>query len=315
MEFFTVQQMAIKWGVSDRMVRYYCTSGLVPGARQEGKSWMVPASATKPNLNASTKEKVELPPLARKLKNQQKKRNYHGLYDYTVLNLTYSSCRMASSRLTRTQVENIIKKGKAQATFEPIKISDLIETRNHVECVNEILKAPMEPLTPKYLRDLHRRLFEGTVDERLSLVTAGVFRKPNVKIKGRTMPPAKEISGRIERLIRAYEEKEKIDLQDILDFHVQFERIVPFDDGNGRVGRLILFKECLRRDVMPFIIDDKRRGRYLEGIREWDESRDTLLEVVLEAQQRYVAQIELQKLMAANREFLPANYVDGEERL
>ena len=311
MEFFTVQQMAIKWGVSDRMVRYYCTSGLVPGARQEGKSWMVPASATKPNLNASTKEKVELPPLARKLKNQQKKRNYHGLYDYTVLNLTYSSCRMASSRLTRAQVENIIKKGKAQATFEPIKISDLIETRNHVECVNEILKAPMEPLTPKYLRDLHRRLFEGTVDERLSLVTAGVFRKPNVKIKGRTMPPAKEISGRIERLIRAYEEKEKIDLQDILDFHVQFERIVPFDDGNGRVGRLILFKECLRHDVMPFIIDDKRRGRYLEGIREWNESRDTLLEVVLEAQQRYGAQVELQKLLAANREFSPANYGEG----
>ena len=311
MEFFTVQQAAIKWGVSDRMVRYYCTSGLVPGARQEGKSWMVPASATKPNLNASTKEKVELPPLARKLKKQQKKRNYHGLYDYTVLNLTYSSCRMASSRLTRTQVENIIKKGKAQATFEPIKISDLIETRNHVECVNEILKAPMEPLTPKYLRDLHRRLFEGTVDERLSLVKAGVFRKPNVRIKGRTTPPAKEISGRIERLIRAYEEKEKIDLQDILDFHVQLERIVPFDDGNGRVGRLILFKECLRHDVMPFIIDDKRRGRYLEGLREWDESRDTLLEVVLEAQQRYGAQVELQKLLAANREFLPVN--DGED--
>ena len=313
MEYFTVQQTAIKWGVSDRMVRYYCTSGLVPGARREGKSWMVPVSATKPNLNASTKEKVELPPLARKLKNQQKKRNYHGLYDYTILNLTYSSCRMASSRLTRTQVENIIKKGKAQATFEPIKISDLIETRNHVECVNEILKAPMEPLTPKYLRDLHRRLFEGTVDEQLSLVTAGVFRKPNVKIKGRTMPPAKEISGRIERLIRAYEEKEKVDLQDILDFHVQFEWIVPFDDGNGRVGRLILFKECLRHDVMPFIIDDKRRGRYLEGLREWDESRDALLEVVLEAQQRYVAQIELQKLIAANREFLPANYRDEGE--
>ena len=313
MEYLTVQQTAIKWGVSDRMVRYYCTSGLVPGAHQEGKSWMVPASATKPNLNASAKEKVEFPPLAKKLKNQKKKRNYHGLYDYTILNLTYSSCRMASSRLTRAQVENIIKKGKAQATFEPIKISDLIETRNHVECVNEILEAPMEQLTPKYLRDLHCRLFEGTVDERLSLVTAGVFRKPNVKIKGRTMPPAKEISGRIERLIRTYEEKEKIDLQDILDFHVQFEGIVPFDDGNGRVGRLILFKECLRHDVMPFIIDDKRRGRYLEGIREWGESRDTLQEVVLEAQQRYVAQIELQKLMAANREFLPANYVDGGE--
>lgn len=310
MEYFTVQQTATKWGVSDRMVRYYCTSGLVPGARQEGKSWMVPASATKPNLNASAKEKVELPPLAGKLKNQQKKRNYHGLYDYTILNLTYSSCRMASSRLTRAQVENIIKKGKAQATFEPIKISDLIETRNHVECVNLILLAPMEPLTTKYIKDLHRKLFAGTVDEQRDLVVAGIFRRPKAKIKGRSIPPAKDISGRLEGLIRGYEEKEKIDLQDILDFHVQFERIVPFDDGNGRVGRLILFKECLRHDVMPIIIDDKRRGRYLEGLREWDESEDTLLEVVLEAQKRYAAQIELQKLMAANREFLPVNHID-----
>ena len=300
MEYFTVQQTATKWGVSDRMVRYYCTSGLVPGARQEGKSWMVPVSATKPNLNASTKEKVEPPPLARKLKNQQKKRNYHGLYDYTILNLTYSSCRMASSRLTRAQVENIIKKGKAQATFEPIKISDLIETRNHVECVNLILLAPMEPLTTKYIKDLHRKLFAGTVDEQRDLVVAGIFRRPKAKIKGRSIPPAKDISGRLEGLIRGYEEKEKIDLQDILDFHVQFERIVPFDDGNGRVGRLILFKECLRHDVMPFIIDDKRRGRYLEGLREWDACQDKLLEVVLEAQQRYGAQVELQKLLASN---------------
>ena len=313
MEYFTVQQTAIKWGVSDRMVRYYCTSGLVPGARQEGKSWMVPVSATKPNLNASTKEKVEPPPLARKLKNQQKKRNYHGLYDYTILNLTYSSCRMASSRLTRTQVENIIKKGKAQATFEPIKISDLIETRNHVECVNEILKAPMEPLTPKYLRDLHRRLFEGTVDERLSLVTAGVFRKPNVRIKGRTTPPAKEISGRIERLIRAYEEKEKIDLQDILDFHVQFERIVPFDDGNGRVGRLILFKECLRHDIMPFIIDDKKRREYLDGIEAWDDEKVILYTLMQDTQKRFADQIKLQNLHEHGQNFLPEGYMEDND--
>ena len=97
-------------------------------------------------------------------------------------------------------------------------------------------------------------------------------------------------------------------MDDILEFHVQFEKIAPFDDGNGRVGRLILFKECLRHDVMPFIVDDKRRGRYLDGIREWDKCRDTLLEVVLEAQQRYGAQVELQKLLTANREFLPVNH-------
>ena len=117
----------------------------------------------------------------------------------------------------------------------------------------------------------------------------------------------------MKQLIKVYEKKENVGLIDLLDFHVQLEKIAPFDDGNGRVGRLILFKECLRHDVMPFIIDDKRRGRYLEGLREWDESHDTLLEVVLEAQQRYGAQVELQKLLAANREFLPANYRDEGE--
>lgn len=230
------------------------------------------------------------------------------MYDYTILNLTYSSCRMASCRLTRMQIESIIKKGKAQPSFEPMKISDLIEARNHVVCVDLILKAPMEPLTTKYIKDLHRKLFTGTVDEQLERVVSGVYRRPSIKTKNRELPLAMEIPDMMKQLIKVYEKNENVGLIDLLDFHVQFEKIAPFDDGNGRVGRLILFKECLRHDVMPFIIDDKRRGRYLEGIREWDKTKDTLLEVVLEAQQRYGAQVELQKLLASNREFLPVDH-------
>lgn len=311
MDYITVLEASRKWNVTERMVRNYCMNGLIPGACQNNNAWLIPETAEKPKRKAREETETVRPALARKLGNQQKKRNYHGMYDYTILNLTYSSCRMASCRLTRTQIESIIKNGKAQPSFEPMKISDLIEARNHVVCVDFILKAPMEPLTTKYIKDLHRKLFAGTVDEQLDRVVSGAYRRPSIKTKSRDLPLAAEVPDLMKQLIKTYEKKEIVGLLDLLDFHVQFEKIAPFDDGNGRVGRLILFKECLRHDVMPFIIDDKRRGRYLEGIREWDKTKDTLLEVVLEAQQRYGAQAELQKLLAANREFLPVNHQGG----
>lgn len=307
MDYITVFEASQKWGVTQRMVRNYCINGLIPDARQVNKAWMIPNTAEKPKRKARERSEAARPAFARKLGNQQKKRNYHGMYDYTILNLTYSSCRMASCRLTKAQIESIIKTGKAQASFEAMKVSDLIEVRNHIACVDLILKTPMEQLTAKYIRDLHRKLFAGTVDEQLDRVASGSYRRSGIKIKGRDVPIAAAIPDQMKQLIKDYEKKETVGLLDLLEFHVQLEALAPFDDGNGRIGRLILFKECLRHDVMPFIIDDKRRGRYLEGLREWDECKEKLLEVVLEAQQRYGAQVELQKLLAANRAYLPTN--------
>ena len=114
-----------------------------------------------------------------------------------------------------------------------------------------------------------------------------------------------------DQLVRAMAEDEKqteVERNHILDFHVRFEEIFPFEDGNGRVGRLLMFKECLRHDVMPFIIDDKRRSRYLRGIKEWHDDRYELVDVVMEAQDRFEAQIELQKLYAHTRLYLPTDY-------
>lgn len=251
-----------------------------------------------------------LPPLALKLIRQKKKKNYHGLYDYVQINLTYCSCRMASNRLTRNQIETIFKKGKVSVSFEPMKVSDVIEALNHCVCVDYILDTVDEPLTQKYIKNLHFLLMSGTVDERKKRVISGQYRSATSNRRIPFLLPADHISPNLKTLISEYESSKNVDRSSILDFHFRFERTFPFEDGNGRVGRLLMFKECLRHDVMPFIIDDKHRGRYLEGLEKWDTDRSILTEVVMEAQNRFDAQLELQKLMEAGVRYQPAGYVE-----
>ena len=251
-----------------------------------------------------------LPALAQRLLRQKKKKSYHGLYDYVQINLTYSSCRMASNRLTRQQVETIFTKGKVSVSFEPMKVSDLVEVLNHCVCVDYILDHAQEPLTPKFIKDLHYQLVFGTVDDRRKRVAPGQYRSSKSSRKVPFMLPADQISPKLKALIAEYEALTEVERRDILRFHVGFERIFPFEDCNGRIGRLILFKECLRHDVMPFIIDDKRRNRYLEGLREWDDDPGILTEVVMEAQSRFDAQIQLQNLSEHRYNFLSAGVME-----
>ena len=251
-----------------------------------------------------------LPALAQKLLRQKKKKSFHGLYDYVQINLTYSSCRMASNRLTRQQVETIFTKGKVSVSFEPMKVSDLVEVLNHCVCVDYILDHAQESLTPKFIKDLHYQLVFGTVDDRRKRVAPGQYRSPKSSRKVPFMLPADQVSSKLKALIAEYEALTEVERRDILRFHVRFERIFPFEDCNGRIGRLILFKECLRHDVMPFIIDDKRRARYLEGLREWDDDPGILTEVVMEAQSRFDAQIQLQNLSEHRHNFLSAGVME-----
>ena len=272
---------------------------------------MIPASAKKPvRVEIPNEEPEPLPPLALKLIRQKKKKNYHGLYDYVQINLTYCSCRMASNRLTRNQIETIFKKGKVSVSFEPMKVSDVIEALNHSFCVDYILDTVDEPLTQKYIKNLHFLLMSGTVDERKKHVISGQYRTATSNRRAPFFLPADSISANLKTLISEYECSKNVDRSSILDFHVRFERTFPFEDGNGRIGRLLMFKECLRHDVMPFIIDDKRRGHYLEGLEKWDTDRSILTEVVMEAQDRFDAQLELQKLMEAGARYQPAGYVE-----
>ena len=311
MEYMTVKEAAEKWNTSVQVVRRFCRQERIAGVVQQEGAWLIPKYAKKPGraepMGAGA---TILPALAQKLLRQKKKKSFHGLYDYVQINLTYSSCRMASNRLTRQQVETIFTKGKVSVSFEPMKVSDLVEVLNHCVCVDYILYHAQEPLTPKFMKDLHYQLVFGTVDDRRKRVAPGQYRSPKSSRKVPFMLPAEQISSKLKALIAEYEALTEVERRDILNFHVRFERIFPFEDCNGRIGRLIMFKECLRHDVMPFIIDDKRRNRYLEGLREWDDDPGILTEVVMEAQSRFDAQIQLQNLSEHRHNFLSAGVME-----
>ncbi len=232
----------------------------------------------------------------------------HTLYDAVVTDLTYSSCRMASCRLTRGQVDSIFRKGKVAVGFEPMKVSDLVEAMNHCFCVDHILDTVNEPLTQRYIKNLHALLTSGTIDERRRKVTPGQYRVGASRRSEAFALPAESIISQLKKLLADYESLEEVGRWDILVFHVRFEGIFPFEDCNGRIGRLLMFKECLRHDVMPFILDDKRRGRYLEGIRNWDTDPSILTDVVLEAQARFEAQVSQHNLREHGQSFLPAGF-------
>lgn len=311
MEYITVKEAAEKWNTSVQVVRRFCRQERIAGVVQQEGAWLIPKYAKKPGRAEPMEAGAAiLPALAQKLLRQKKKKSFHGLYDYVQINLTYSSCRMASNRLTRQQVETIFTKGKVSVSFEPMKVSDLVEVLNHCVCVDYILDHAQEPLTPKFIKDLHYQLVFGTVDDRRKRVAPGQYRSPKSSRKVPFMLPADQISPKLKALIAEYEALTEVERRDILSFHVRFERIFPFEDCNGRIGRLIMFKECLRHDVMPFIIDDKRRNRYLEGLRAWDDDPGILTEVVMEAQSRFDAQIQLQNLSEHRHNFLSAGVME-----
>lgn len=297
MKYISVNEAAAAWGVKEYQVRKYCRAGRIPGAINEGKAWKIPITAQKPERKeANEQEVMPLYPLAKTLVRQMKKKNFHGLYDYVQVNLAYSSGRLASIRLTRDCTWDIYTKGKVKIGFEPMKVSDLIETLNHCYTFRYVLNNINEPLSEKFIKEIHRRLTSGTVDERNDKVISGEYRSHQKRQPWHEDLSAAEISKRLKSLLSSYEAIEEKERRQLLDFHVRFERLAPFDDFNGRVGRLIMFKECLRQNVTPFILDDKRRTFYLEGIREWDHDSSILSDVVMDCQIRFEAQIELQRL-------------------
>lgn len=285
MRYLSVEEIAKKWGMSDRMVRNYCASGRVVGAFLTGKTWNIPADATKPKRvpNKSFCDN----PLLSILKEQKDVKLSGGIYHKTQIELTYNSNHIEGSTLTHDQTRYIFETNTIGITNESINVDDVVETANHFECVNYIIDNATKPLSESMIKLIHFTLKNGTSDSRKEWFNVGEYKRlPNEVGGAETCSPA-NVKTEIKKLLVSYNAIEHKTLDNILDFHYSFESIHPFQDGNGRVGRLIMFKECLANNIVPFIIDEEHKLFYYRGLKEWKNERGYLLDTCLSCQDKY----------------------------
>ncbi len=287
MRYLSVAEMAKKWDVSERSVRNYCAHGRVPGAFLTGKTWNIPENAEKPERTNKKKEKPTT--LLDVLQDEKANKYAGGIYHKTQIDLTYNSNHMEGSRLTHDQTRYIFETNTIGIEKEVLNVDDVIETANHFRCIDIIIDHAKLALTEKFIKELHLILKNGTSDSRKDWFAVGDYKKLPNEVGGMETALPEEVADRMKKLLSEYNNKEEKIFDDILDFHVKFERIHPFQDGNGRVGRLIMFKECLKYNIVPFIIEDNLKMFYYRGLKEWDNEKGYLTDTCLTAQNRYKA--------------------------
>ena len=291
MKFKSVQEIAKIWGISERSVRNYCTQGRIYGAVLQGKTWKIPADAIKPD-----RAKKGASPLLLRLNQERERKIKGGIYHKIQIELTYNSNHMEGSRLTHDQTRYIYETNSMNATDEIIKIDDIIETKNHFKCIDYVLEKATEPLNENLILKLHKILKTGTSDSELDWFAVGAYKKLPNEVGGHETTPPEQVSDELKKLLAQYNDKKEKNLEDIIDFHVKFERIHPFQDGNGIVGRLIIFKECLNYGIVPFIIQDDLKLFYYRGISQWGKENGYLMDTCLTGQDRFVKYLDYYKI-------------------
>lgn len=295
MRYFSAIEMAKIWAISVRSVRNYCTQGRVDGAFLAGKTWHIPEDAKKPErLN---KKKITLLDI---LKEQKVSKYSGGIYHKTQINLTYNSNHIEGSRLSHDQTRYIFETNTIGLENEVLNVDDILETANHFRCIDMIIDHAKDVLSEKFIKELHFVLKNGTSDSRKEWFVVGDYKKIPNEVGGMNTTLPEEVAQRMKELLKEYNDKKEKSFEDILDFHVRFERIHPFQDGNGRVGRLILFKECLKYNIVPFIIDDHLKMFYYRGLKEWDYEKGYLIDTCLSAQDKYKAYLDYFRIAYEN---------------
>ena len=290
MRYLSVAETAKRWDISERSVRNYCAHGRVPGAFLTGKTWNVPEDAAKP-LRANQKENK--PKTLLSILQEEKKSKYSGgIYHKTQIDLTYNSNHMEGSRLTYDQTRYIFETNTISVENETLSVDDVIETANHFRCIDMIIDNAKSALSEKFIKELHLILKSGTSDSRLEWFSVGDYKKRPNEAGGMPTAMSEEAADKMKALLTEYNGKEEKTFEDVLDFHVKFERIHPFQDGNGRVGRLIMFKECLKYNIVPFIIEDNLKMFYYRGLKEWNNEKGYLTDTCLTAQDKYKAYLD-----------------------
>lgn len=286
MQYSSVAEMAKKWQLSERSVRNYCAQGKIIGAVREGRTWRIPADAVRPERIKSKRSLLAI------LREEKASKYSGGIYHKTQIELTYNSNHMEGSRLTHEQTRYIFETNTIGVENEVLNVDDVIETANHFCCVDLLIDKAKAALSEKLIKDLHFILKTGISDARKEWFAVGAYKKLPNEVGGMDTALPEEVSEKMQALLAKYNATKNKTFEDILDFHVQFERIHPFQDGNGRVGRLIMFKECLKYNIVPFIIEDKLKLFYYRCLKEWGKEKGYLMDTCLAAQDRYKAYLD-----------------------
>ena len=282
MEYISVVQFAEKYGISERTARNYCAEGKIEGAFLTGKTWNIPADAELP-----PKGKRKLSPLLSRLREEKEAKLNGGIYHRTQIDLTYNSNHIEGSRLSKEQTRFIFETNTLGITTESMSVDDIMETVNHFRCIDYVIDHAMDKITETHIKQLHAILKMNTSDSHKDWFAVGDYKRlPNEVGGGETVQP-KEVHTRMKALISEYNAFKKVEFDDILNFHVLFERIHPFQDGNGRVGRLLLFWQCLQSAHVPFVITEELRLFYYRGIQNWGNINGYLRDTCLAAQDNY----------------------------
>ena len=289
MEYVSVAKMAEKWGLSERSVRNYCAQGRIAGIKLIGKTWYIPEDAEKPERVNKKKADASLLGI---LREQKAAKLTGGIYHKVQIDLTYNSNHMEGSRLTHDQTRYIFETNTIGVTDAAVNVDDVIETANHFRCIDLVIDQAGAALTEKLIKELHFTLKTGTSDSRKDWFAVGEYKRLPNEVGGNDTTLPENVAGEMRTLLASYNALPAKTFEDIVAFHVAFERIHPFQDGNGRVGRLILFKECLKHGIVPFIIEDDLKYFYYRGLSQWDQEKGYLMDTCLTAQDRFKAYLD-----------------------
>ena len=282
MEYISVSQFAEKYGISERTVRNYCATGKIEGAFLTGKTWNIPAEASLPKRG---KKKVS--PLLTALREQKEAKMKGGIYHRIQIDLTYNSNHIEGSRLSKEQTRFIFETNTLGITTENTRIDDIMETVNHFRCIDYVIDHAMERITETHIKHLHLILKTNTSDSRKSWFAVGDYKQLANAVGEEETAQPKDVHRQMKSLLADYNSLKQVVFDDLLDFHVRFERIHPFQDGNGRVGRLLLFWQCLQTGIVPFIITEDLRLFYYRGIQNWGKINGYLCDTCLTAQDNF----------------------------
>ena len=285
MNYISAAEIAKKWGISERSVRNYCAEGRVEGAVLVGKTWTIPENAEKPGR----KKKVSDTPktLLEILKSEKQAKLSGGIYHKIQIELTYNSNHIEGSRLSHDQTRYIYETNTIGMANDVVNVDDIVETANHFRCIDLIIDRAEGKITESLIKELHRILKSGTSDSRLDWFAVGDYKRIPNEVGGKDTTAPEDVPEAVRKLLTEYNRKEVKTLRDIVDFHYRFECIHPFQDGNGRVGRLLLFKECLKYNIVPFVIDEHLKMFYYRGLTEWPREEGFLIDTCLAAQDKF----------------------------